>query len=70
MRRLFLALAAFAVAAAPAHAQQKSPVRLFVEAEDFAERVTLLVGVPLDQWDACAAALVELSNGAAALRDA
>ncbi len=41
-----------------------------VEAEDFAASVTLLVALPQDQWDACAAAIRELSNGAAAILDA
>ena len=40
-----------------------------VEAEDFAASVTLQVALPQDQWDACAAAIRELSNGAAALLD-
>ncbi len=38
-----------------------------IEEETFAAAVTLLVALPLDRWDACAAAIVELSNGSAEL---
>ena len=38
-----------------------------IEAEDFAAAVTLLVALPHDQWATCAAAVRELSNGAAEL---
>lgn len=38
-----------------------------IEHEDFATAVTLLVALPHDQWEACTAAVRELSNGSAYL---
>jgi uncharacterized YigZ family protein len=38
-----------------------------IESEEFAAAVSLLVALPQDQWQPCAAALRELSNGAAEL---
>lgn len=38
-----------------------------IEAEDFATGVTLTLALPLDGWEACAAELSDLANGAAEL---
>lgn len=38
-----------------------------IDDEQFAEQVTLLLALPLDRWDACGAAITELSNGGALL---
>ena len=44
------------------------PFDPIIEAESFAQAVTLEIALPLDQWDACAAAITELSNGNTVLK--
>lgn len=45
-----------------------APFDARIEQEIFAEAVSFEIALPLDQWEACAAALRELSNGAIELR--